>query len=400
MANFRYRAMNAEGNKIEGKHIADNEAEVMEMIKNNGYYPLKIEEIIESKSYEIKLSQRVTIKDIAVFCRQFYTMLDAGVTINNSLNILSEQITNSKLKKAIKNVEEDVKKGSPLSAAMEKQGDCFPTLLITMVEAGEASGNLDEIMLRMSDHFEKENKINSKIKGAMTYPIILGCVCIIVVVFLLIYIMPTFMDMFEEAGSGLPGTTKLLIAISNFLTSYWYILVGIIAATVFGFKKYVKTDNGYYMLSKLKLSVPIIKTVNKKIIVSRFSRTMSTLLASGVPMGDSLQIISNIVDNKIAKDGLMQVREKVYKGEGLSDPMNDTGLFPQMLTAMLRIGEETGKLDDVLSKTADFYDDEVEAAIQAATTMIEPLLIVVMGIIVGFIMLSIMVPLFNMYSTI
>lgn len=400
MANFKYRAMNSEGNKVEGKHIADNEAAVMEMLKNNGYYPLKIEEIIESKNIEININQKVSTKDIAIFCRQFYTMLDAGVTINNSLNILAGQVTNKKLKKAIIAVEEEVKKGTSLSIAMENQGDCFPSLLITMVEAGEVSGNLDAIMLRMSTHFEKENKINSKIKGAMTYPAILTIVCIVVGIFLMVFIMPTFMDMFEEAGNSLPGTTKALIAISNFMGSYWYVLIGIVAILVFTIKKYTKTENGFLVVSKLKLTLPVLKPLNQKIIVSRFARTMSTLLSSGVSMGESLEILSNVVNNKIAKDALLQVKEKVYKGEGLSKPMSETELFPEMLSAMLKIGEETGKLDDILSKTADFYDEEVETAIQTATTMIEPALIIVMGGIVGFIILSIMVPLFNMYSTI
>lgn len=400
MANFKYRAMNSSGNKIEGSYEAKSESEVIDMITANGYYPLKVEEVIQSSNVEFSFMQRVTTKDIAIFCRQFYTMLDAGVTINSALSILSNQITNAKLREAVRVVEEDVKKGVTLSEAMAKHEGVFPSLLITMIEAGEVSGNLDEIMLRMSTHFEKENKINNKVKGAMTYPAILSVVCVLVVIFLITYIMPTFMDMFNEAGTVLPISTKMLIAISNFIGAHYIAIIITLTIITVALSYYAKTEHGKYTVSTLKLKIPVIKTLNEKIIVSRFSRTLSTLLASGVSIGQALEIISGIVGNKLASDALINIRERVFRGEGLNTPIRDSKIFPEMLAVMVKIGEETGNLDDILEKTADFYDEEVEIAIQTATTLIEPTLIIVMGVVVGFIIISIMLPLFSMYTTI
>lgn len=400
MANFKYRAMNSSGNKIEGSYEAKSESEVIDMITANGYYPLKVEEVIQSSNVEFSFMQRVTTKDIAIFCRQFYTMLDAGVTINSALSILSNQITNAKLREAVRVVEEDVKKGVTLSEAMAKHEGVFPSLLITMIEAGEVSGNLDEIMLRMSTHFEKENKINNKVKGAMTYPAILSVVCVLVVIFLITYIMPTFMDMFNEAGTVLPISTKMLIAISNFIGAHYIAIIITLTIIIVALSYYAKTEHGKYTVSTLKLKIPVIKTLNEKIIVSRFSRTLSTLLASGVSIGQALEIISGIVGNKLASDALINIRERVFRGEGLNTPIRDSKIFPEMLAVMVKIGEETGNLDDILEKTADFYDEEVEIAIQTATTLIEPTLIIVMGVVVGFIIISIMLPLFSMYTTI
>lgn len=400
MANFKYRAMNSSGNKIEGSYEAKSESEVIDMITANGYYPLKVEEVIQSSNVEFSFMQRVTTKDIAIFCRQFYTMLDAGVTINSALSILSNQITNAKLREAVRVVEEDVKKGVTLSEAMAKHEGVFPSLLITMIEAGEVSGNLDEIMLRMSTHFEKENKINNKVKGAMTYPAILSVVCVLVVIFLITYIMPTFMDMFNEAGTVLPISTKMLIAISNFIGAHYIPIIITLTIITVALSYYAKTEHGKYTVSTLKLKIPVIKTLNEKIIVSRFSRTLSTLLASGVSIGQALEIISGIVGNKLASDALINIRERVFRGEGLNTPIRDSKIFPEMLAVMVKIGEETGNLDDILEKTADFYDEEVEIAIQTATTLIEPTLIIVMGVVVGFIIISIMLPLFSMYTTI
>lgn len=400
MANFKYRAMNSSGNKIEGSYEAKSESEVIDMITANGYYPLKVEEVIQSSNVEFSFMQRVTTKDIAIFCRQFYTMLDAGVTINSALSILSNQITNAKLREAVRVVEEDVKKGVTLSEAMAKHEGVFPSLLITMIEAGEVSGNLDEIMLRMSTHFEKENKINNKVKGAMTYPAILSVVCVLVVIFLITYIMPTFMDMFNEAGTVLPISTKMLIAISNFIGAHYIAIIITLTIIIVALSYYTKTEHGKYTVSTLKLKIPVIKTLNEKIIVSRFSRTLSTLLASGVSIGQALEIISGIVGNKLASDALINIRERVFRGEGLNTPIRDSKIFPEMLAVMVKIGEETGNLDDILEKTADFYDEEVEIAIQTATTLIEPTLIIVMGVVVGFIIISIMLPLFSMYTTI
>lgn len=398
MAKFKYRAMSGNGKKIEGNHVANSRDEVIQMITSNGYYPLMIEEVVESTNIELGFSEKVTTKDIAIFCRQLYTMIDAGVSINRSLNIMANQLTNKKLRKVTVQIEEDVKKGEMLSAAIKKHDDVFPQLLISMVESGEISGNLDTMMLRMSTHFEKENKLNNKIKTAMTYPTVLGIVAVCAVMFIMTFVMPTFIEMFESEGVVLPLSTQILINLSSILQKNILFIIVIIICFFVAFKFYSRTNHGIYTISKLKLHLPIIGELNKKIIVSRFTRTLSTLIASGVSLVHSLPVVAGVLENKIAEDAINKVREEVTKGEGLSEPIKEAGIFPEMLSSMINIGEETGQLDEILNKTADFYDDEVEQAIQTTTALIEPLLIVVMGLVIGFIVISIMLPMFDMYT--
>lgn len=398
MAKFKYRAMSGNGKKIEGNHVANSRDEVIQMITSNGYYPLMIEEVVESTNIELGFGEKVTTKDIAIFCRQLYTMIDAGVSINRSLNIMANQLTNKKLRKVTVQIEEDVKKGEMLSAAIKKHDDVFPQLLISMVESGEISGNLDTMMLRMSTHFEKENKLNNKIKTAMTYPTVLGIVAVCAVMFIMTFVMPTFIEMFESEGVVLPLSTQILINLSSILQENILFIIVIIICFFVAFKFYSRTDHGIYTISKLKLHLPIIGELNKKIIVSRFTRTLSTLIASGVSLVHSLPVVAGVLGNKIAEDAINKVREEVTKGEGLSEPIKEVGIFPEMLSSMINIGEETGQLDEILNKTADFYDDEVEQAIQTTTALIEPLLIVVMGLVIGFIVISIMLPMFDMYT--
>ncbi|SKA80386.1 type II secretion system protein F (GspF) [Clostridium sp. USBA 49] len=397
---YKYKAVNEKGEKIEGTYNGTSKDDVISMISTNNYYPLKIEEINERGKINFEIFNRVTIKDIAVFCRQFYTMLDAGLSINNALHILSEQLTNKKFKETISNIEEEVRKGSTLSEAMKLHNNIFPDLLINMIETGELSGNLDQIMLRMSNHYEKENKINNKVKNAMIYPIILSIISITVISVILIFVMPVFVDMFTNSGVELPLTTKILLGISNGIRENIIIIFLLISIIITLVRYYLKTDNGLLWINKMKLSLPIIKELNQKIIVSRFTRTLSTMLSSGLPLIQSLQIVGQVIGNKLVEDALNTVREKVIKGEGLALPIKETGLFPPMLSSMIGIGEESGALDEILNKTADFYDEELDTAITTFTSMLEPIMIVVMGVIVGFLIISIIQPMFGMYSTI
>lgn len=399
MKKFKYRALKKDGIKFDGVFEADSKEELISMLKSKNYYPLKIEEVIESKNIELSFfEKKVKAKDLAVFCRQFYTMLDAGLTILNCLNILSKEIENKTLKNVLLKLEEDVKKGEVLSESMKKHKEIFPKLLISMVESGEASGNIDEMMLRMSVHFEKENKLNNKVKGAMTYPMVLAFVAIVAVIFIMLFVMPTFITMFESEGITLPLITKMLLGLSSFLSNNIIFIIFAIIVMGIAFSVYKKTANGIERISKIKLKAPVLGTLNKKIIVSRFTRTLSTLSAAGVSLVHALPIVAGVLDNKIAEDAILKVREKVVRGEGLSGPIRENELFPKMLSSMIRIGEESGSLDEILNKTADFYDDEVEQAIQKATSLIEPIMIVIMGVVIGGIVLAIMIPMFNMYS--
>lgn len=398
MKTYKYRAMKEDGTKIEGKFEASSRDEVINMITSSGYYPLKIEEVVESKPIELKIFDRVTKKDLAVFCRQFYTMLDAGVSITNSINILSKEIPNKKLREILSNIEDDIKKGELLSESMAKYKKYFPQLLIKMVESGEISGNIDEMMLRMSVHFEKENKINNKVKSAMTYPAILSVVAVGAVMFIMTFVMPTFVEMFEGFGTELPFITRFMLATSEFLSNNLIIILLAIGILIVLFNIYKKSPHGIQTISSLKLKLPIIGNLNKKIIVSRFTRTLSTLLSAGVSLVHALPTVAGVLENKVAEDAILKIRERVVRGDGLSGPIRENDIFPKMLSSMIRIGEESGSLDSILNKTADFYDDEVEQAIQATTSLIEPMLIVVMGVVIGAIVISIMLPMFDMYS--
>lgn len=400
MGKFKYRVMTADGDKIEGSYEADSKEEVIDFISGNGYYPLLVEEVVQSTNIEFKFNNKVKLKDIAVFCRQFYTMLNAGVPILTCLEILGEQIENQKLRETTKNINEEVAKGGVLSDAMRNHKDIFPDLLVSLVASGEASGNLDEIMLRMATHYEKENKINNKVKSAMIYPMVLGIVAIGAIGFILTYVMPTFLDIFKQSGTALPWYTQLLLDISEGIKNHWLIIIGVAAVVGFLINIFLKSEEGFLLLSKLKLKIPILKKLNQMIIVSRFTRTLSTLIASGLPLIESLQIVSTVVGNKVAESALVKIRDNVMRGDSLYSSMVESNIFPPMLYSMIKIGEETGSLDDILNKTADFYDEELEAIIQSTLSLMEPVLIVIMGVILGAMIISIMAPMFDSYSKI
>lgn len=400
MASYKYRAMNSDGEKIEGTREADSKGDVMDFISSNGYYPLMVEEIIESSKIELNFNDRVRIKDISIFCRQFYTMLDAGVPILTCLNILSKQTQKKKLKDSIIEIEQEVQKGGILSQAMRKQKKVFPELLVGLVEAGEASGTLTSIMQRMATHYEKENKVNNKVKNAMIYPVILSLVAVVAVVFILIYVMPTFKGIFDQTGTVLPWSTKLILGSGDFLKENYLLIFTLLILCAVGIKYYFSTESGSIVSGKIKLKLPIIKNFTEMVIVSRFTRTLSTLLASGLSLVNAMDIVSGVVENKIAEKALKTVKEKIVKGEELNTSMRETGIFPEMLYSMIKIGEETGSIDEILSKTADFYDEELETTIQATVALMEPILIVVMGLVIGFIIMSVMLPMYDSYTQI
>lgn len=400
MRNFKYRAVSENGQVIEGYHEAQSEEEVVNMLKNNKYFPIDIEEEIGADIRTSLFAKKVTKKDIAVFSRQFYTMLDAGIGVVEALDILKRQTENKTLKQTIDIVYEDVQKGMSLSEAMGKHEKVFPSLLINMVEAGEVSGNLDVIMERMAIHYEKEFNIENKIKNAFMYPIILSIVAISVVIFLLVVVMPTFIGMFEESGTTLPTPTRILLTISDWLTNYWYLFIGVVLILIFGIITLGKSKEGRRFFDNLKIKLPVIKNMNIKIITSRFTRTLSTLLSSGIPLLQALDVVSKVVGNEIVGAELQLAKEDIRKGVPMSKTIRDIEIFPPMVDSMIGIGEESGALDDILYKTADFYDEEAEASMEKMTTLLEPILIVFMAIIIGFIVVSIAMPMFEIYDTI
>ncbi len=397
---YKYKAVSQTGEIIEGFFEGNDESDVLAMLKGNNYLPVTVEKDIGAEAKVDILSKKVKKKDLAVFCRQFYTMLDAGIGIVKCLEILEKQSENKTLIKALGGLHEDVQKGFTLSEGMKKHTKVFPPLLINMVEAGEVSGNLDTIMERMAVHFEKENKLEQKIKSALIYPIALAFVSIAVVIFLLVAVMPTFVSMFEGSGQALPGPTQVLLALSNWLTEFWYIFIVIVFGLFIGFATFKQTPEGKKLFDSLKIKIPIIKTTNVKIITARFTRTMSTLMASGIPLIQSIEVVGKVVGNKIIQDRLVVAVEDIRKGVSLSRAIQEIQIFPPMVDSMIKIGEESGALDDILYKTADFYDDEVELALQRMTTLMEPVMLVVMAVVIGFIVIAMALPMFDVVNTI
>lgn len=400
MAIFKYKAINSEGQRIEGSQSADSENQIREMLLSNQYYPLSIEKENSKSKKSFSFNSKVKLKDIAVFCRQFYVMLDSGLSIGKALNILIEQCEKPKLREALIGVNGELKRGETLASSMRKRKDVFPNLLTSMIDAGERSGNLDIILKRMAEYYEKETKIRGKIKSAMIYPIVLGVVAIIAITFILTFVMPTFVQMFEENNVDLPMSTKMVLGTSKMLGKYGIIIFLILVTAIILLGKYLKSEEGQYKLSSINLKIPVIKKLTQKIIVSRFTRTMGIVSSSGMSLVTSIEIVTSVVGNKIAERELLKVKEKVLKGEGLGDSIMNIKIFPPMLASMVKIGEEAGSLDSILDKTADFYDDELEREIKTATALIEPSMIVLMGIIIGFLLISILTPMFKMYNSI
>jgi len=400
MSSFTYSAIDSNGADISGTLEAQDKRHVLEILKEKQLFPFKIREITKNKGTGALFMQKTGLKDITIFCRQFYTMLNAGVSIIKCLDILQIQTQNKRLKEASRQIYEAVQKGKNLSEAMKEQGGVFPELLVNMVEAGEISGTLDSIMERLAGHFEKENKIRNKIKAAMIYPVILSILAVSVVFFLLTFVMPTFFGMFEKSGVELPLPTKLLVMFSDFMLSYWYIIILSAALLIYIIRRYLKTDGGRYKWDRLKLKMPVLKKVVTNITTARFTRTLSTLLGSGISLLQALEITSKVVNNRVAAKGLLSVREDMKKGMDLSTPVKKIGIFPPMVNSMLSIGEESGMLEDILEKSAEFYDEEVESSMQKLVSVMEPLLIVIMAFVIGFIVVAMALPMFDIFNTV
>ena len=397
---FKYKAITSSGQKIEGVFNAASEEDVVTMIKGNSYLPVKVERDIGQEAQIEIFKSKVKKKDLALFCRQFFTMLDSGLGIVKCLDILEMQTENKTLKPIIGEVNGDVQKGLSLSEAMNKYPDIFPTILTNMVEAGEVSGNLDAILERMAVHFEKENKLENKIRSSMVYPIALLVVSIAVVIFMITFILPTFTGMFAGSGVEIPWPTRVLLGMSDFIKSYWYILLGILGLMTFTITTFKKSEAGRAFFDGLKLKLPVIKGTTVKIITSRFTRTLSTLMDSGIPLIKSMEVVAKVVNNLPVEEKIEDGIEEIRKGVPLSRAIQNIGVFPPMVDSMIRIGEESGSLDEVLLKTADFYDEEVETSLTKLTTLIEPIMIVGIAIVIGFIVIAMYLPMFDMMKTI
>ena len=401
METFSYTAVGADGKEKKGSIVAETREDAARSLKDQGLLPMSIgKQSALDKDINFSFGKKgVKVRDISVFCRQFSSIIKAGVNVINALSMMSEQTENKKLKAAIKNVQSNVEKGETLSSAMRSEGDIFPSLLVSMVAAGEASGSLETAIERMAIQFEKDAKISGMVKKAMIYPIILIVVMIGVVIAMMMFVIPNFMDMFEGLDAEMPFMTVMVINMSNFILDKWWLLILIVAGIVFAYKSYYKTDAGRHVIDRIKIKIPVFGVLTVKTACARFSRIMSTLLSAGMPMISAIEIAAGTMDNVLFKDALQKVRSGVALGMGFSQQIGVTRLFPAMLVHMVGIGEETGNIEDMLTNVANYYDEEVELATQSVTALMEPMIIIVMAVVVGALVLAIYQPMITLYST-
>lgn len=335
-----------------------------------------------------------------MFCKQLSTMLRAGVPISRALDIQVSQTVNKTLRDVLLQVSSNIKQGAPLSKAMKQFPKIFPVLLLNMIEAGELTGKLDDVLARMYVHYAKENKINNKIRGAMIYPIVLACLMTGVMIVMLTFVLPMFSEMFASSESKLPLPTRIMLGLSDALRNYWYIFIAAAAVLIYGFKRFIGTRDGKRVFDKAKLRLPVLKGLIAQIITARFTRTLSTLLASGVSIIKALESATEITNNAVVMDAMAGVIDDVQKGIPVSALLKRVPVFPPMMVSMINVGEETGAVDEMLSKTADYYDEELETAIGKLVALLEPLMIVFMGVGIGAILLAMYLPMFDMFNKI
>ncbi len=400
MPNFNYKVKTETGKVLTGEVKIESEVELRRILEEKGY---KVVEIVEKTPLtditEIKYFQkRVKINDLAIFCRQFAIVLEAGVPIAQCLEVLKLQTTNPTLRRRINEIYEDIQKGIALSSAFRKHEDIFPQFLINMVEAGEVSGQLDIVFQRVASYFENQSKLNSKIKGALAYPVVVCIVAVLVVIVLMVAVVPQFVEILQDLGGELPLITKILIGISNFFRRFWYLIGLALAALIIFVAAYRKTPEGRLFFGKLLISIPIIRNLTRNIITARLTRTLGTLMASGVLLIQSMEVVAKVVGNAVIENKINDAIEEIKKGRGLTAPIMAMRYFSPLLISMIRIGEESGNLDFALDKAADFYDQEVETSVQQLTSIIEPLIIVFLALTVGFIVLSVLYPMFKLYD--
>lgn len=398
MAVFNYKVVDRDGKNKKGTIEAPNRDGAEKKLKSEGYSIMSLTEQSSPLGDIGLFKKKVKSRDLGVFCKQFSAVIKAGVTIISALELMGDQIENKTLRKAIQDAHTYVEKGGTLADAFRVNPDVFPPIMINMVAAGEMSGNLEICLDRLVEHFEKDNALTSKIKGAMTYPIVVLIVMVIVIIVVLVAVIPNFASMFEDMGTQLPLATRIMMAAADFVKYKWWLLIIIVAAIVFGVKFFKKTPFGEQLFANLGLKAPIFGPLNVKTACSRFARTMSTLMASGISMIDAVEQVAKMMDNKIIRDGLMDAKVQVSKGVPLSKPLKDMEMLPPMLSAMTKIGEETGDIEEMLSKVADYYDEEVEAATNALTSAMEPIIMVILACIVGMIVAAVYGPIMSMYD--
>lgn len=400
MARFRYTGRDKKGS-AKGIINATSKREALQKLKERGIRTSVIEEIPETLlTKDISIGNPVKLQHMVIYLRQFATLLKAGVSVVDSTRILAEQTESKALKKALLDIEQELVEGNPLSAAAAKHKKIFSPMFINMMKAGEASGSMDETLERLAVHFEKQHNTRQKIVGALTYPAVIAVIAIGVVIFLLVSVVPTFVQMFADFGGELPAITRFVLDASEFMQSFWWLVVMLFGGVAVGIGAARNNKTSKYYLDYLILRAPIFGKLLRKASIARMSRTLSSLFTSSVPILQALQIVENVVENEVMAKVIRESRLSLESGQSLTRPMKGHWAFPPLVTQMIAIGEETGSLDAMLAKVADFYEKEVENGTDQLKSLIEPLMIVVLAGLVGTIVTAIMVPMFEIFNQI
>ena len=399
MAVYKYKVVDSSGKNKKGENEAQSQDQAVNKLKADGFTVVSCNEAgAMDKDIQIQINTKIKPRDLSVFCKQFGSVLKAGVTIITALDMMSEQMDNKTMQRVLRETKTYVEKGGTLADGFRQHSKVIPSIMISMIEAGEMSGNLEVCFERLAIQFDKQSKLQGKIKGALTYPIIVLIVAVIVVIVMVVAVIPQFSDMFADMGMDLPAATKLLLWLSDLFRYRWWLVAIIVIAIVAIYKMFAATNSGKHILGKISIKMPIFGKLTVMQAAANTARTLSTLMASGIALVDAVEAVSEMMSNIWFKEALLNAKDQIMKGVPLSKPIRDAGIFPSMLPQMIKIGEETGNIEDMMDKVADYYEEQVDMTTDQVTTAMEPLTMVVMAGIVGIIVAGVYGPILSMYN--
>lgn len=397
---YKYKAIDVSGNSVQGIVDAESIKTANEKLKKQGVYLSSLKEVNRIKSRKFFPFGRVSISELAISTRQFSTLISAGLPLEASLSALSEQAEDQKLKEVLTQVKDNVSEGSSLANALNEHPTVFPDLYINLVKAGEASGTLDVVLLRLADFLEKQSALKSKVRSALIYPIFMFFIGMAVVLFMVSFVIPRISKIFEDSQKALPFITVVLIETSNFISQNFIVILILFVAISLLIFRFKNTPRGKMFFDRMALKIPIFGKITSMVVISRFTRTLGTLIASGIPLLDALKISGAVIGNSVYLETLDSVSQNVREGSSLAKPLRDSEVFPPLVTRMIAVGEQTGEMEEMLSKIADIYDQQVETTVSTLTTLLEPVMILGIGAVMGFIVFAILLPIFDLTSTI
>lgn len=400
MGTYEYSAKNKLGAAITGILDAKSEADAAELLHNKELTIISVHEFKGKAGVRQAAGKKIKLDDMVIFSRQLSTMIEAGITLVYALGILSEQVENKDLRQIVVVVRRDIEAGCSFCDALSKHPKAFSELFINMVRAGEAAGKLEDVLDRLATYLEKSSALARKIRSSLVYPAVVVTMAILITAVLLLKVVPTFKGIFSTLGGNLPLPTQILIATSDLMQKYFLLFCGILVIVIFMLKRFIATKTGRYLVDKKKLSLPVLGTLFRKLAVAKFARTFSTLVKSGVPVLGALEIVSKTSGNKVVEEAVMDCSKSVRDGQTIARPLTKSGVFPPMVCGMISIGEQTGQLEKMLSKIADFYDEQVDTAVNGLTSLIEPLIIAFLGIVIGSVVIAMFLPIFKLTTVV